>query len=362
MIFIFTFLLEPRIKDSMATKEMKKENDESIYIDLDLQCWYLSSLLLFHILFIFIVIFVFLAVHNHSSTATHPFRYSSLPLSLHTLRFTSSLFLSLQFSRRYLQCQSSMPVAILRSYIQLILPHSSMTQVNTTTHTLSLMHIPLFQVTFYDSQHRLLHDQQLLSSLQPPPSSSSSASSIHIPIRFSLFNTITSLAHCSCSLSTPVPPPSTSSSTSSSPTVIRRETIDQTLSTCSSLHHPSAMIYSPCLSSSASVSSPPTLSASSSASISIVNLLTPPPSSSSCHSSTVNEHDSGRSSAAIADQALIDEITSQFGEICPPVVKKNRNRLSKKKMSSNIPLDLSMKKRPSSAFDMLASQPKWIKT
>ncbi|CAF1683438.1 unnamed protein product, partial [Adineta ricciae] len=270
-------------------QKTEKEIDEHMYIDLDLQCCCPQSQL-----------------NNNAS---------------------------IQFSRRYLQCQSSMPVAILRSYIQLILPHSSMTQV-----------------TFYDSQHRLLHDQQLLSSLQPSPSSSSS---IHIPIRFSLFNTITSLAHCSCSLSTPTPPPSTSSS-SSSPTVIRRETIDQTLSTCSSLHHPSSMIYSPCLSSSASVSSPPTLSASSSGSISIVNLLTPPPSSSSCHSSTINEHDSGSVVGAITDQAMIDEITSQFGEICPPVVKKNRNRLSKKtvaKISSNIPLDLSMKKRPSSAFD-----------
>ena len=298
-------------------------------------------------------IFLFLAVHNQNSTTTHPFRYSSSSSSSSpSSHFTSLLFLSLQFSRRYLQCQSSMPVAILRSYIQLILPHSSMTQVNTTIHTYTLVHIPLFQVTFYDSQHRLLHDQQLLSSLQPSPSSSSS--SIHIPIRFSLFNTITSLAHCSCSSSTPTQPQSTSSS--SSPTVIRRETIDQTLSTCSSLHHPSSMIYSPCLSSSASVSSPP-------ASISIVNLLTPPPSSSSCHySSTVNEHSSTTAAAAITDQAMIDEITSQFGEICPPVVKKNRNGVSKKMSSSNVPLDLSMKKRPSSSFDMFASQPKWIKT
>ncbi|CAF1645426.1 unnamed protein product, partial [Adineta ricciae] len=155
------------------------------------------------------------------------------------------------------------------------------------------------------------------------------------------------------------------SSSFSSPTVIRRETIDQTLSTCSSLHHPSSMIYSPCLSSSsASVSSPPTLSASSSGSVSIVNLLTPPPSSSSCHSSTVNEHDSSSAATAITDQAIIDEITSQFGEICPAVVKKNRNRLSKKtvaKISSNIPLDLSMKKRPLSALDTFSSRPKWIK-
>ncbi|CAF0959335.1 unnamed protein product [Adineta ricciae] len=281
-------------------QKTEKEIDEHMYIELDLQCCCPQSQL-----------------NNNAS---------------------------IQFSRRYLQCQSSMPVAILRSYIQLILPHSSMTQV-----------------TFYDSQHRLLHDQQLLSSLQPPPSSSSS---IHIPIRFSLFNTITSLAHCSCSSSTPTLPPSISSSFSS-PTVIRRETIDQTLSTCSSLHHPSSMIYSPCLSSSsASVSSPPTLSASSSGSVSIVNLLTPPPSSSSCHSSTVNEHDSSSAATAITDQAIIDEITSQFGEICPAVVKKNRNRLSKKtvaKISSNIPLDLSMKKRPLSALDTFSSRPKWIK-
>ncbi|UJR29066.1 hypothetical protein I4U23_010280 [Adineta vaga] len=284
------------------SRKIKTDNDELVYIELDLKCCCPQSTL-----------------NNNAS---------------------------IQFSRRYLQCQSSMPVAILRSYIQHILPHSSMTQV-----------------TFYDSQHRLLHDQQLLSSLQPSiasPSSSSPSSSPtsyqHIPVRFSLFNTITSLTHCSCS-SSPMQPQlhstTTMTTTSSLPTIIKRETIDQTLSTCASLQPTSTspIIYSPCLSSS---SSPPTQSpsASASTSISIVNLLTPP---SSCHSSI-------DSANTITDRSIIDEITSQFGEICPPLGKKNRNRVSKKTMiSSNTPLDLSLKKRSSSSFEMFSSQPKWIK-
>jgi hypothetical protein len=63
------------------------------------------------------------------------------------------------------------------------------------------------------------------------------------------------------------------------------------------------------------------------------------------------------------NQSIIDEITSQFGEICPPLPKKSRNRLSKKVIStysSNLPLDLTLKKR--SSFDSFSSQTKWIKT
>ncbi|CAF4371362.1 unnamed protein product, partial [Adineta steineri] len=158
---------------------------------------------------------------------------------------------SIQFSRRYLQCQSSMPIAILRSYIQQILPHSSITQVS-----------------FYDSNDRLLQDSHLLSSLK------STASCLHIPIRFTLFNTITSLAHCSCSSPSSTP---FIQQQSCSPTVIQRQTIDQTLSTCSLIQTTSSSTYSPCLSSSSPDESSPT----SSNSISIVNLLTPPPTSSS---------------------------------------------------------------------------------
>lgn len=55
----------------------------------------------------------------------------ALPLNLHLLS---------QFSRRYLQCQSSMPISILRSFIQQILPHSSLTQVNTNKQTIDPIH------------------------------------------------------------------------------------------------------------------------------------------------------------------------------------------------------------------------------
>jgi len=231
---------------------------------------------------------------------------------------------SIQFSRRYLQCQSSMPITILRSYIQQILPHSSMTQVS-----------------LFDSNDRLLNDSDLLCSLK------NTSSSIHIPIRFTLFNTITSLGHCLCSSS-----PIQQKISSSSPSIIKGETIDQTLSTCSLIPPTSTSIYSPCLSSLSS--SPPLSSNELSNSISIVNLLTPPLS----HSSFLIEN------IVDSNQSIIDEITSQFGEICPPLepTKKPRNRLSKKVVSSNLPLDLSLKKRPSSSFDLFSSQAKWIKT
>jgi len=195
------------------------------------------------------------------------------------------------------------------------------------------------QVSLFDSNDRLLNDSDLLCSLK------NTSSSIHIPIRFTLFNTITSLGHCLCS-SSPIPQ---KTSSSSSPTIIKRETINQTLSTCSLIPRTSTSIYSPCLSSS------PSSSNESSNSISIVNLLTPPLS----HSSFLIEN------IVDSNQSIIDEITSQFGEICPPLRKKARNRLSKKLLStysSNLPLDLSLKKRPSSSFDIFSSQAKWIKT
>jgi len=241
-----------------------------------------------------------------------------------------------------------MPIAILRSYIQQILPHSSMTQVNITFHSISynslLLLLLLYQVSLYDSNDRLLKDSDLLRSLK------NTTSSIHIPIRFTLFNTITSFGHCLCSSSSIQQ--KTSFSSSSSPTIIKRETMDQTLSTCSLIPptSTSTFVYSPCLS-----SSPPSNEISNS--ISIVNLLTPPLS----HSSFLIEN------IVDSNQSIIDEITSKFGEICPPLpTKKSRTRLSKKVVStysSNIPLDLSLKKRPSSSsFDIFSSQTKWIKT
>ncbi len=268
-----------------------------------------------------------------------------------------------------------MPIAILRTYIQQILPHSSMTQVNTTPHSISynssFPSFPLLsQISLFDANDRLLNDQQPLRSLQHTINSST-----HLPIRFTLFNTITSLGHCSCAspLSTQL-----NSSSSSSPTIIKHETINQTLSTCSlipptstssttaSSSSYSSSIYSPCLS-----SSPPS-SNHSVTSISIVNLLTPPASSSSSSPSTTSTSHASfvveKMVESNEQQSIIDEITSQFGEICSPLPsataagkKKSRHRVSKKVMSSNVPLDLSLKKRPCS-FDLFSSQAKWIKT
>ncbi|CAF3876996.1 unnamed protein product, partial [Rotaria sp. Silwood1] len=82
----------------MTTQEIKQDDDEYINIELDTKCSCLQSKLNSHLA-------------------------------------------SIQFSPRYLQCQSSMPIAILRSFIQQILPHSSMTQLS-----------------FYDSNDRLLQD------------------------------------------------------------------------------------------------------------------------------------------------------------------------------------------------------------
>ena len=220
-----------------------------------------------------------------------------------------------------------------------------MTQVN-ITHSISPLPL-LRQVSLFDANDRLLNDADLLRSLTKTPSST------HIPVRFTLINTITSFAHCPCSSSSSAI--EQKPSTSSSPSIIQRGTIDQTLSTCSFIPPPptaaSSSIYSPCLSS----SSPSNDSSSTTTSISIVNLLTPP----SSHSSLVME------TLVDSNQSMIDEITSEFGEICPPLVaraKKSRSRVSKKMVLSNVPLDLSLKKRPSSTYDLYSSQSKWIKT
>jgi hypothetical protein len=52
------------------------------------------------------------------------------------------------------------------------------------------------------------------------------------------------------------------------------------------------------------------------------------------------------------DEATMDRITSQFGEICPPLPESKYYH----DYSLDIPLDLSMKKHS------LSSQTKWIKT
>jgi len=87
---------------------------------------------------------------------------------------------------------------------------------------------------------------------------------------------------------------------------------------------------------------------------SIVNLLTPP---SSCHSSFLIEN------LVESNQSIIDEITAKFGEICPPLPSSSSRKRTRNRLSSNMPLDLSLKKRPlPSSFDIYSSQAKWIKT
>ena len=271
-----------------------------------------------------------------------------------------------------------MPIRILRSFIEQILPHSSMTQVNKQTnkqtHRIPLRLLSSFiaQVSIFDVHDRLVDDSHLVSSLPPHNHSSSSSSSSPIPLRFTLVNTVTSLAHCPCASS-----PSLLSTrareqrltSSASPNLIRRETIDRTLSTCALLHKRPASPLSPCL------STPPFDScASTSMSMSIVNLLSPP----SSHSSFLMDNNNNKNNATGVDtalqqqQAMIDEITSQFGEICPPLPKKTRKRATNKAVrlslpsslaSSNAPLDLSVKKRASpSPSSFFPAQTKWIRT
>ncbi|UJR29076.1 hypothetical protein I4U23_010290 [Adineta vaga] len=236
---------------------------------------------------------------------------------------------SIQFSRRYLQCQASMPIHILRSYIQQVLPHSPMTKVS-----------------IYDLNDQLLNDSICLKDL-----SSSSSSLTHIPLRFTMMNTVTSFGHCLCS-SPCSPIKNSSSSPSFSPTIIQRETINRTLSTC-------PLVPTPPHSPSSSTSLSPILSKNS---LPIVNLLTPPspPHYSSFLIDSIVESNCN-------DPSIIDKITSEFGEICPsePSIKRKRQRIYKKLLPktsspSDIPLDLTVKKRPIS-FDLFPMQSKWLK-
>ncbi|CAF1056210.1 unnamed protein product [Adineta ricciae] len=234
---------------------------------------------------------------------------------------------SIQFSRRYLECQGSMPIHILRTYIQQILPYSPMTQIS-----------------IYDSNDQLLNDSICLKDLSPSPSSSLL---VHIPLRFTMINTVTSFGHCLCSS-----PCSPIKSLSFSPSIIQRETINRTLSTC-------PLVPTPPHSPSSSTSHSPDLSKNS---LPVVNLLTPP--SPSHYTSFLIENivDSN-----CTDPSIIDKITSEFGEICPsmPSMKRKRQRpfkklLPKASSPSDIPLDLTVKKRPSS-FDLFPMQSKWLK-
>jgi hypothetical protein len=178
--------------------------------------------------------------------------------------------------------------------------------------------------------------------------SSTSSLSSHIPLRFTMMNTVTSFGHCLCSSpSSPIK----NSSLSFSPTIIRRETINRTLSTC-------PLVPTPPHSPTSSTSISPIVSKNS---MSIVNLLTPP---SPSHYSSFLIDNIVESNPN--DQSIIDKITSEFGEICPslPPLKPKRQRIFKKIIpkpsSSDIPLDLTIKKRPSS-FDLFSIQSKWLK-
>ena len=188
-----------------------------------------------------------------------------------------------------------------------------------------------FQVSIYDSADRLLNDSARLKEI--------SSSSSSISLRFTMINTITSLAHCHCvSPSSVVVEKARLSSSSSSPTLIRRETIARTLSTCPLIPTPP---QSPVSSLSPVLAENP---------MSIVNLLTPPspvPYSSFLIDNLVES----------TNRSIIDQITSEFGEICP-VSKPKRTRPAKK--AGETPLDLTLKKRPPS-FDLFPSQSKWLK-
>jgi hypothetical protein len=176
---------------------------------------------------------------------------------------------------------------------------------------------------------------------------SSSSSSSHISLRFTMMNTVTSFGHCLCSSpSSPI-----KNSSSFSPTIIRRETINRTLSTC-------PLIPTPPHSPTSSTSISPIISKNP---MPIVNLLTPP--SPSHYSSFLIDNIVESNSN---NQSIIDKITSEFGEICPslPPLKPKRQRIFKKIIpkpsSSDIPLDLTIKKRPLS-FDLFSIQSKWLK-
>jgi len=153
-----------------------------------------------------------------------------------------------------------------------------------------------------------------------------------------MMNTVTSLGHCLCL--SPSSPSITNACSSFSPTIIQRETINRTLSTCPLVPTPP---YSPS-------SSTPTISPSlSKNSMPVVNLLTPPSSF----------------SIENIEQSIIDRITSEFGEICPKKPKRQRTfkkLIPKSSSTSDIPLDLTVKKRPaSSTFDLFSMQSKWLK-
>lgn len=287
-----------------------------------------------------------------------------------------------------------MPISILRSFIQQILPHSSTTQVN--RHILLSIDMPLYsliyhrlKVSIYDAHDQLLDDTVRVGSLKQATTSSTqcspSSSPFHIPIRFTMINTITSIAHCTClTASTLFSLPTKNDATVTSitqPNIIHKDSLRRALSTCTvptpsiTSTHSRSSLLSPCSSFSPPSSSSPTSTEPTNL-IPIVNLLSPPVSSASSSSSP-----SCPSSLRIdqlvesvsKNPSIIDEITLQFGEICPPLTKKRRSRGTVKSRttpsitmtdtSNQYPLDLTTKKRPiPSTFDSHPTQSKWIGT
>ncbi|CAF1545671.1 unnamed protein product [Adineta ricciae] len=177
---------------------------------------------------------------------------------------------NIQFSRRYLQCQSAMPVRALRLFIESIMPYSRM-----------------IKISMYDANDRLLKDSERLCSLKQTLSATN-----YIPVYFTLLNTVTSFANCSCISPLIECEPSS--------TVIQSSVIEQILSTCT--------VITP--------------------SISTADILRSLPTESNI----------------APDQMTIDQIIMEFGEICPPL--SNLKRCSSiQDYSMDVPLDLSLKTR-----------------
>ncbi|CAF0963813.1 unnamed protein product [Rotaria sp. Silwood1] len=208
----------------------------------------------------------------------------------------------IQFTRRYLKCQSSMPIRIIRLFIEA-----------------SLFHSPMTKVSIFDSNNCLLKDSDRLSSLKHKCSSSP----YYISLRFQLINNVTSLANCSC-LSAPI---EHNSSSSYLPSIIQQENMEQILSTCSIISQPSP--FSSCL-----------LPSSSSSSSSFPNLFDNPIAIADLRHSTSFFVDS------ILNISMINQITSELSEKCLPLIKRKRYRVPKKvipELPFDIPLDLRIK-------------------
>ena len=179
-----------------------------------------------------------------------------------------------------------MPIAALRRFIQTTLSLSPKIQVKIPEifdfpHPVGFSPL-LLQVSIFDGNNRLLKDSHRLSSLRH---TASSASFDHIPLRLELINPHTSIGHCRCS---------NTLNDSSLSELITSDCIDQILSTI-----------------------PLTFVRSS---------LSP----------TSSSRDSGLS------ESMLDDITSNFGEIFPANSCRLVAETSEVFVYQMMPLDLSM--------------------